>query len=91
MARMKDYSIKKDVKEMAKQRIIILSEKNHLAIIKDVLYQIRCNIFHGEKTPGDLNDDRIVKSIWEVCIVFSVYHSILCIVTGWRSLFDRCQ
>ncbi len=26
------------------------------------MYQIRCNIFHGEKTPGDLNDDRIVKS-----------------------------
>lgn len=27
-----------------------------------MLYQIRCNIFHGEKTPGDFNDDRIVKN-----------------------------
>ena len=23
---------------------------------------IRCNIFHGEKAPGVLNDDRIVKA-----------------------------
>lgn len=62
MARLKDYSFKKDIDEMAKQRIIILSEMNDLTTIKDVLYQIRCNIFHGEKTPGDLNDDKIVKS-----------------------------
>lgn len=62
MARSKDYSTKKDIDEMAKQRIIFLFEKNELWEIKDVLYQIRCNIFHGEKTPGDVNDDRIVRS-----------------------------
>lgn len=61
MARIKDYSTEKDVEEMANQRIIILCEKNDLTYIKNVLYQIRCNIFHGEKTPGDINDDRIVK------------------------------
>lgn len=62
MARIKDYSLHKDVDEMEKQRVIILCEKNDLIVVKDVLYQIRCNIFHGEKIPGDPNDDRIVKS-----------------------------
>ena len=33
-----------------------------LSLLKSVLYQVRCNIFHGEKVPGDLNDDRIVKA-----------------------------
>jgi len=62
MARIKDYKTSKNIDEMAEQRIVILCETNGLKTIKNVLYQIRCNIFHGEKTPGDMNDDRIVKS-----------------------------
>jgi hypothetical protein len=37
-------------------------EVQRLSLLKGVLYQVRCNIFHGEKVPGDLNDDRIVKA-----------------------------
>jgi hypothetical protein len=33
-----------------------------LSLLKGVLYQVRCNIFHGEKVPGDMNDDRIVRA-----------------------------
>lgn len=61
MARIKDYSGDLNIEELSKKRIIILCERNSLISIKDILYQIRCNIFHGEKTPGDINDDRIVK------------------------------
>jgi len=49
-------------KEMSDKNIIVLLDKNNLTTIQKVLYQIRCNIFHGEKGPGDLNDDRIVEA-----------------------------
>lgn len=62
MAKSDNYNFKNDIDGMAKQNVIILCEENNLKTIKNVLYQIRCNIFHGEKTPGDLNDDAIVKS-----------------------------
>ena len=51
---------------MARSNVIVLCEKNDLTTLKNVLYQIRCNIFHGEKTPGDINDDRIVKSAFPI-------------------------
>lgn len=62
MAKANSYNSGNDIKKMAKSNIIILCEDNSLKTIKNVLYQIRCNIFHGEKTPGDINDDRIVKN-----------------------------
>ncbi len=62
MAKSQHYNFKNDIKEMANKNIIILCEENNLKTIKNVLYQIRCNIFHGEKIPGDINDDKIVKS-----------------------------
>lgn len=62
MARFKDFSFSKDIDSQANSNIIKLCESNDLLTIKNVLYQIRCNIFHGEKIPGDINDDRIVKS-----------------------------
>ena len=62
MAKSNSYNLENDIKEMATKNIIILCEENNLKTIKNVLYQIRCNIFHGEKIPGDINDDRIVKS-----------------------------
>ena len=51
-----------DINKLSNQNILVLCEDNNLDTIKNVLYQIRCNIFHGEKIPGDRNDDRIVKS-----------------------------
>lgn len=62
MAKSNSYNSEYDINEMATKNIIILCEDNNLKTIKNVLYQIRCNIFHGEKTPGDDNDDRIVKN-----------------------------
>jgi len=64
MARIDDFiRMEKRVtlEELNNKNIIILCEDNSLNIIKRVLYQIRCNIFHGEKVPGDLNDDSIAK------------------------------
>jgi len=62
MARIQAYNESEDVDDQSKNNILVLCEKNNLRTIKNVLYQIRCNIFHGEKIPGDINDDRIVKS-----------------------------
>ena len=62
MAKSDSYNSENDIKEMATKNIIILCEDNNLKTIKNVLYQVRCNIFHGEKVPGDINDDRIVKN-----------------------------
>lgn len=62
MAKSDFYNENNIVDEMARSNVIVLCEKNDLTTLKNVLYQIRCNIFHGEKTPGDINDDRIVKS-----------------------------
>lgn len=42
--------------------IVAWEDKGKLAQLKAVLYQVRNNIFHGEKVPGELNDDRIVKA-----------------------------
>jgi hypothetical protein len=61
MAKIKYYDDSFSVNNLASKNIIILCEENNLKTIKNVLYQIRCNIFHGEKTPGDINDDTIVK------------------------------
>lgn len=60
MAKSKYYN-GDNIADLHKKNVIILCEENELKTIKNVLYQIRCNIFHGEKTPGDINDDRIVK------------------------------
>lgn len=53
---------KEDIDRLASKNIIILCEQNNLKTVIKVLYQIRNNIFHGEKIPGEINDDRIVKS-----------------------------
>lgn len=62
MARSDEYDENKNLEEMNNKNIIIKCEQNTLGTMKKILYQVRCNIFHGEKTPGDFNDDRIVKS-----------------------------
>lgn len=62
MAKSKFYDSANSIDVMANNNVIVLCEENNLKTIKNILYQIRCNIFHGEKTPGDFNDDSIVKS-----------------------------
>lgn len=62
MARIKAYNQSEDIDDQSNRNILVLCEKNDLRTIKSVLYQIRCNIFHGEKIPGDINDDQILKS-----------------------------
>jgi hypothetical protein len=48
--------------DLEKSKTVVFCKENKLGIVKDVLYQIRCNIFHGEKIPGEPNDDRIVQA-----------------------------
>lgn len=62
MAKHNLYKEDYDINCMAQSNIIIMCEKNNLKTVKNVLYQIRCNIFHGSKTPGDAEDDKIVES-----------------------------
>jgi hypothetical protein len=37
-------------------------DKRKLSLLKDALYQVRCNVFHGEKVPGYANDDQLVEA-----------------------------
>lgn len=62
MARFQEFNKESGIDIFANKGIIFLCENFDLKTIKNTLYQIRCNIFHGEKIPGDINDDRIVKS-----------------------------
>ena len=62
MSRIDQYNIENDIDKMSANRIIKFCEDSHLPTIIDVLYQIRCNIFHGGKEPGDHHDDWIVKA-----------------------------
>jgi hypothetical protein len=46
-----------------KSRSIVkaIDKPDDLGQFVDALYQVRCNVFHGEKVPGEPNDDRIVR------------------------------
>jgi hypothetical protein len=57
-----DRFIVSEITQMAKDGIVVLMKSIELSEVRKVLYQIRNNIFHGEKTPGEPNDDRIVKA-----------------------------
>ena len=48
-------------KEPTKKIVVPFDDFTKLSQVKRVLYQIRCNIFHGAKVPGEVNDDRITK------------------------------
>jgi hypothetical protein len=62
MAKLDLYDTRIDYTKMKEKTIVIECAVFDLNVIQRVLYQVRCNIFHGEKIPGDINDDRIVKS-----------------------------
>jgi|ERR1700686_7537 len=65
MAKANKHQLKPDstqYKEMRAAGVIVAWEDTmKLSQLKSVLYQIRNNVFHGEKVPGEANDDRIVK------------------------------
>lgn len=44
-----------------KNVIVAIKDESDLRQIINVLYQVRCNVFHGEKVPGEVNDDRVVQ------------------------------
>jgi hypothetical protein len=51
----------KDITKMIEDEVVVQLNEIKYSNTQRVLYQIRNNIFHGEKVPGDVNDDRIVK------------------------------
>ena len=62
-----DYKDKVGYKTLIGKNIVApFEETENLMHLKDVLYQVRCNIFHGEKVPKEPNDDRIVKAAYPV-------------------------
>lgn len=61
MARVYKFD-RENIPEMIRRNIIVPLEEINFNQVRKVLYQIRNNIFHGEKTPGEPNDDRIVKA-----------------------------
>ena len=73
MSRHQDYNSSRSYKELVARNIIVPFEDiNDLAQLKNVLYQVRCNLFHGEKLPGILNDDRIVQAAYPVLLAILV-------------------
>ncbi len=58
---------KEEYEDMKRQNIIVpFEDHTNLKQLKNVLYQVRCNVFHGEKVPGEPNDDRIVSAAYPV-------------------------
>ena len=63
MSKVGQYNREISYKELKNRNIIVpFEDTTKLKQLIDVLYQIRCNLFHGEKQPGVINDDRIVSS-----------------------------
>lgn len=73
MSRHRDYNSSLSYKELIERNIIVPFEDiNNLVQLKNVLYQVRCNLFHGEKLPGILNDDRIVQAAYPILLAILV-------------------
>ena len=62
MAKSNEWDPTLEIRDQADRRFVILFEDSKPKTIKSILYQVRCNIFHGEKMPGEPNDDRIVQA-----------------------------
>jgi len=73
MSRSREYDPKLSYKELEQRGIIVPFEDiSNLVQVKNVLYQVRCNLFHGEKLPGILNDDKIVQAAYPVLLAILV-------------------
>ena len=76
MARIESFNSNSDYDEMIRKEIIYpFDNYRNLNQLKNVLYQVRCNVFHGEKIPGELNDDRLVKAAYP--ILYMIMESLL--------------
>lgn len=73
MSRYREYDPTLSYKQLGQSGIIIPFEDiTNLEQLKNILYQIRCNLFHGEKLPGILNDDRIVRAAYPVLLAILI-------------------
>mgnify|MGYP007092098083 CR=1 FL=1 len=52
----------KGVYDTATHKHRAIREPRNLTQVVSCLYQVRCNLFHGGKAPGDLRDRRLVKA-----------------------------
>ncbi|MGD9851214.1 MAG: hypothetical protein AB7T38_08095 [Nitrospirales bacterium] len=70
MIKISEHKTNSDYYEEMKRRNIIVAfeDKSNLEQLKDVMYQVRNNVFHGEKVPDDPNDDQIVKKAHPVLL-----------------------
>lgn len=60
------YDSKGDIQMQVSKNFLVLFEDDKIGTLKRVLYQIRSNIVHGEKLPGAVNDDKIVRAAYPV-------------------------
>jgi len=73
MSRHRDYDYEVLYKELVERSIVVPFEDiTDIVQLKNVLYQVRCNLFYGEKLPGILNDDRIVRAAYPVLLAILV-------------------
>ncbi len=62
MLKMGEHDAEMPLGELKSRNIVKAIDKpDDLGQFVDALYQVRCNVFHGEKVPGEPNDDRVVR------------------------------
>jgi hypothetical protein len=62
MLHIHEHSHNRDLEDMVgRNTVAAITNRADLSQLIAVLYQIRNNMFHGEKIPGDMSDDRIVR------------------------------
>jgi hypothetical protein len=63
MLRIDQHSPDRKLADMAGRNIVVaITDRADLSQLVAVLYQVRNNMFHGEKVPGDMHDNRIVSA-----------------------------
>lgn len=73
MSRHQEYKPELSYNELVERSIIVPFEDiTDVVQLKNVLDQVRCNLFHGEKLPGIPNDDRIVQAAYPILLVILV-------------------
>ena len=55
-----------------KARLLDRSPKTSNRAMLMILYQIRCNLFHGNKSFGDSNDQEIMKNASELLLQYNL-------------------
>lgn len=53
----------REIEEMVGRNVVaLIADRRNLKQLVGALYQVRNNLFHGEKVPAEVNDDRIVRA-----------------------------